>query len=181
MKPTDNLLVLFEETGGDPTKISLELHYTKTVCSQVSENDYPPLLAWSDQNILNGEVSVSSIPPQVYLHCDDGFVISSITFASYGTPSGSCQKFSQGRCHAANSLSLVTEVSLKAFGTSFSIFIYKLILICLPPFWQACLGKNDCTVIVSNSVFGDPCRGVLKNLAIQAECSSMVNGNSFFS
>lgn len=123
LKSTDNLLVLFEETGGDPTKISLELHYTQTVCSQVSENDYPPLSAWSDRNILNEEVSVSSIPPQAYLHCDDGHVISSITFASYGTPSGSCQQFSQGRCHAANSPSLVTEVSAKAFGTGFYIYI----------------------------------------------------------
>ncbi|KAJ3701565.1 hypothetical protein LUZ61_005270 [Rhynchospora tenuis] len=152
LKSSDNLLVLFEETGGDPTKISLKLHYTKTVCSQVSENDYPPLSAWSDQNILNGEVSVSSIPPQVYLHCDDGHAISSITFASYGTPSGSCQNFSQGRCHAANSLSIVTE---------------------------ACLGENNCRVTVSNSVFGDPCRGILKNLAIQVECSSMINDKLF--
>jgi hypothetical protein len=142
LKPTDNLIVLFEETGGDPTKISLELHYTRTVCSQVSENDYPPLLAWSDQDILNKEVSVSSIPPQGYLHCDDGHVISSITFASYGTPSGSCQKFSQGKCHAANSLSLVTEVSVKTFGIGFCIHIYKLILICLPLTFLAGLSRK---------------------------------------
>lgn len=37
------------------------------------------------------------------------------------------------------------------------------------------MGKNNCTVVVSNSMFGDPCRGVLKNLAIQAECVLMVD------
>lgn len=135
--------MLFEEDGGDPTQISLELHYTKTVCSQVSENDYPPLSAWSDRNILNEEVSVSSIPPQAYLHCDDGHVISSITFASYGTPSGSCQQFSQGRCHAENSPSLVTEVSAKAFSTGFYIYIYKLVLIHCLLFLAGMCGKKQ--------------------------------------
>ncbi|KAJ3671896.1 hypothetical protein LUZ60_007975 [Juncus effusus] len=152
LKETDNLLVLFEETGGDPTKISLHLHFTKTICSQVTENDYPPLSAWSKSTEVG--LTLTSVAPQVYLHCDDGHVISNVVFASYGTPKGSCEKFLVGKCHAESSVELVTEV---------------------------CLGKNNCTVSVTNSVFGDPCRGKLKKLAIQAECSSIVDSSKITS
>jgi hypothetical protein len=34
------------------------------------------------------------------------------------------------------------------------------------------VGNNKCAISVSNDVFGDPCRGVLKDLVVEAECSS---------
>lgn len=48
------------------------------------------------------------------------------------------------------------------------------------PFWcqlkllfQACQGRNNCSIGVSNKVFGgDPCRGVVKTLAVEAKCMS---------
>jgi len=33
-----------------------------------------------------------------------------------------------------------------------------------------CLGKTTCTIDVSNSVFGDPCWGIVKNLTVQWRC-----------
>jgi hypothetical protein len=108
---SDNLLVLFEETGGDPSKISLEVHYTKAICSRISENYYPPLSAWS--HLTSGHVSVDTVAPELHLQCDDGHVISQIKFASYGTPSGDCQNFSKGKCHSSSTLDLVSEVSLQ--------------------------------------------------------------------
>ncbi|TVU50514.1 hypothetical protein EJB05_01887 [Eragrostis curvula] len=142
LQESDNLLVLFEETGGDPYQISLEVHYTKTVCSRISENYYPPLSAWT--RLANGRASVNEVAPELHLQCDDGHVISKITFASYGTPSGGCQNFSVGNCHASSTLDLVTE---------------------------ACVGKDKCAISVTNDVFGDPCPRVVKDLAVQAECS----------
>uniref|UniRef100_A0A0E0MLX9 Beta-galactosidase n=1 Tax=Oryza punctata TaxID=4537 RepID=A0A0E0MLX9_ORYPU len=142
LKESDNLLVLFEETGGDPSLISLEAHYAKTVCSRISENYYPPLSAWS--HLSSGRASVNAATPELHLQCDDGHVISEITFASYGTPSGGCLNFSKGNCHASSTLDLVTE---------------------------ACVGNTKCAISVSNDVFGDPCRGVLKDLAVEAKCS----------
>lgn len=109
LQESDNLLVLFEEIGGNPSQISLEVHYTKTICSRISENYYPPLSAWSRH--ANGLVSVNTVAPELHLQCDDGHVISKITFASYGTPSGGCENFSKGKCHASSTLDLVTEVS----------------------------------------------------------------------
>lgn len=82
----------------------------------------------------------------MHLQCDDGHTISSIEFASYGTPQGSCQMFSQGQCHAPNSLALVSK---------------------------ACQGKGSCVIRILNSAFGgDPCRGIVKTLAVEAKCAS---------
>ncbi|KAG6597280.1 Beta-galactosidase 9, partial [Cucurbita argyrosperma subsp. sororia] len=146
VKGINNLLVLFEETGGNPLEIVVKLYSTGVVCGQVSESNYPPLRKLSADYTSDGEILSSGTNPEMFLHCDDGHVISSIEFASYGTPQGSCKEFSRGRCHSTNSLSVVS---------------------------QACLGKNSCTVEVSNSAFGgDPCRSIVKTLAVEARCSS---------
>ena len=68
-----------------------------------------------------------------------GKVISQITFASYGTPSGSQGNYVIGSCHASNSKLMVE---------------------------QALLGLSTATIAASNGVFGDPCGGVVKRLFI---------------
>ncbi|KAI3925998.1 hypothetical protein MKW98_028134 [Papaver atlanticum] len=145
LKTSNNLLVLFEETGGNPLEISIKLHRTTTLCSQVSESHHPPLSTSHPQ----GKRSIHLKAPEMHLKCDNNHIISDIIFASYGTPRGSCQKFSQGHCHAHNSFAVVSE---------------------------ACQGKNSCTISVSNSAFGsDPCRGVTKALAVEARCVASPN------
>ncbi|MCD7464552.1 Beta-galactosidase 9 [Datura stramonium] len=143
LKTSDNVLVIFEETDRTPFEISISTRSTETICAQVSEKHYPPLHMWSHSE-LDGKLSLTDKTPEMHLQCDEGHTISSIEFASYGNPNGSCQKFSQGKCHAANSLSVVS---------------------------QACKGRNSCTIGISNGVFGDPCRHVVKSLAVQAKCS----------
>ena len=71
-----------------------------------------------------------------------GATFVSVSFSSYGTPSGSDGNFSIGTCHADNSQS-VAESAL--IGNSGSI-----------------------TINASNGTFGDPCVGVLKKLSISA-------------
>ncbi|KAK9081250.1 hypothetical protein Syun_030613 [Stephania yunnanensis] len=114
LKSSDNLLVIFEETGGNPLGISVNLHYTRTICGSVSESDYPPLHRWTRQSSIHGRTSVSNTTPEMQLQCDDGHVISDIVFASYGTPLGSCQHFSTGQCHADSSLSVVSNVPFES-------------------------------------------------------------------
>ncbi|KAH7835225.1 hypothetical protein Vadar_024108 [Vaccinium darrowii] len=144
LQASNNSLALFEETGGNPLEISIKSHSTKVVCAQVSESHYPPLQMWSHPDFLNGKISVNEMIAKMHLQCDDGHKISSIQFASYGTPRGSCQKFSKGNCHSPNSLSVVSE---------------------------ACVGRNSCSVGISNTVFGDdPCHGTVKTLAVEARC-----------
>ncbi|XP_038989755.1 beta-galactosidase 15 isoform X2 [Phoenix dactylifera] len=148
LQPSNNLLVIFEETGGNPLNISLSVHSTKTICGKVSETHYPPLSTWYHPDFINGKISINEVAPQMHLQCDDGHMISAVKFASYGTPHGSCQNYSLGKCHASTSLSLVMK---------------------------ACQGKNNCTINVSNTIFGDPCRRTVKTLAVEAECASVTD------
>lgn len=173
LQPSNNLLVLFEETSGNPLKISLKVHSTKTVCAVVSEDYYPPLSAWSTRDLASGKLSVNKIAPEVHLRCDDGQKISAITFASYGNPSGSCGDFSTGKCHALSSMSVVSTVLTNIWFLF--LWFYGIVMGYLTEtleiFLQACIGQNRCSISVSNKVFGDPCRRTLKSLAVQAECS----------
>ncbi len=81
----------------------------------------------------------------VTLTAPSGFVINSITFASYGTPNGTCGGFTLGGCHASNSASIVEA---------------------------AFLGQNSASINATNAVFGDPCGGTVKRLYIQATYAS---------
>jgi hypothetical protein len=81
------------------------------------------------------------------LACPSGKVISSIVFASYGSPTGTCGAFKASSCNAATSMSVVQS---------------------------ACLGKASCSVAASNGTFGDPCSGVDKTIAVDVICSSSV-------
>ena len=76
-----------------------------------------------------------------------GGVIRTITFASYGAPSGSCGNWTS-TCAAKSSMDVVRA---------------------------ACLGKPSCVVNATNAVFGgaDPCPGVAKRLVIEATCSGI--------
>ncbi|KAL6343138.1 hypothetical protein AAG906_019681 [Vitis piasezkii] len=144
LQASNNLLVLFEETGGKPFEISVKSRSTQTICAEVSESHYPSLQNWSPSDFID-QNSKNKMTPEMHLQCDDGHTISSIEFASYGTPQGSCQMFSQGQCHAPNSLALVSK---------------------------ACQGKGSCVIRILNSAFGgDPCRGIVKTLAVEAKCA----------
>ena len=39
-------------------------------------------------------------------------------------------------------------------------------------FYAKCTGKNMCSAIASNSVFGDPCVGTFKYLDVQYQCGN---------
>jgi len=80
------------------------------------------------------------------LSCPDGQTIARIDFASYGLPTGSCDSdFAiDPNCHS---------ISTKEKATA------------------DCLNKSSCTVTASNGVFGDPCPGKFKRMAILYTCS----------
>jgi hypothetical protein len=78
------------------------------------------------------------------LSCPNGQSINAIKFASYGTPTGSCPNFAASSCHASSSKGKVEA---------------------------ACLNKQSCSVGANNGVFGDPCVGTYKKLAVTYSCS----------
>ncbi|KAH9616803.1 hypothetical protein KSS87_021145 [Heliosperma pusillum] len=153
LKESNNLLVIFEEIRGNPFEISITSHTTHTICAEVSESHYPPLSKWLTSDSIDGKIFIDDTTPEMYLNCEPGYAIST-TFASYGIPHGSCQRYSTGSCHSSNSFNVVSEL---------------------------CEGKQECTIGVSNAIFGgDPCRGVVKTLAVEAKClSSKVTKSSF--
>ena len=74
-----------------------------------------------------------------------GGVILGVSFASYGTPNGSCASgFAASSCTSPMSVAVVTA---------------------------ACVGRQSCTVSAKNSNFGsDPCSGTIKSLAANVSC-----------
>ncbi|CDO97918.1 unnamed protein product [Coffea canephora] len=139
--PTGNLLVVFEEWGGNPYGISLVKREVSSVCADIYEWQ-PTLVNWQLQS--SGKVS-KPLRPKAHLSCAPGQRISSIKFASFGTPEGTCGNFRQGGCHAFH--------SYDAFETY-------------------CIGQQTCSVTVAPALFGgDPCPNVMKKLSVEAVCS----------
>lgn len=98
LKPSGNLLAVFEEWGGDPTGISFVKRTTASVCADIFEGQ-PALKNW--QAIASGKVI--SPQPKAHLWCPPGQKISQIKFASFGMPQGTCGSFREGSCHAHKS------------------------------------------------------------------------------
>lgn len=141
LKSSGNTLVLFEEIGGDPTKIAfVTKQIGSLLCSHVTDSHPLPVDMW------RSDLKIQRKPgPVLSLECPiPNQVISSIKFASFGTPLGTCGSFSRGRCSSARSLSIVQ---------------------------QACVGAKSCSIGVSVNTFGDPCKGVMKSLAVEASCT----------
>ena len=88
------------------------------------------------------------------ISCPDGGSISSVVFASYGTPTSrptgtktstcTTKKYTTSACHASKSKK---EMEM------------------------ACVGKKRCTLSAVNKIFGDPCRGTYKWLQVQYKCA----------
>ncbi|XP_042036628.1 beta-galactosidase 1-like [Salvia splendens] len=135
LRPTGNLLFVFEEWGGNPSGITLTKREVASVCSDIYE--------WQP-TLVNYQLQASGKVDK-HLSCDAGQKISSIKFASFGTPQGSCGNFRQGSCHAFHSYDV---------------------------FEKYCIGQTFCTVPVTPQIFGgDPCPSVMKKLCVEIVCS----------
>jgi hypothetical protein len=108
LKPTGNLLVVFEELGGDPNGIFLVRRDIDSVCADIYEWQ-PNLISYQMQT--SGKAN-KPVRPKVHLSCGPGQKISSIKFASFGTPVGSCGNFHEGSCHAHKSYNALEKVLL---------------------------------------------------------------------
>jgi len=76
-----------------------------------------------------------------------GKVFTSVDFASYGTPSGTCGNFTLGSCNASTTMSVIEPL----VG-----------------------GQNSVTLTQDYQLFGDPCFGVSKRLYVQARYTDFV-------
>ncbi|XXQ39584.1 SUEL-type lectin domain-containing protein [Plasmodiophora brassicae] len=81
----------------------------------------------------------------VSLQCPNGTAITSILFASYGTPEGWFPDFTIGDHHSPNSTAIVQG---------------------------ACFGLSSCQVVADSSLFGDPFPDNVKRLSVSALCTN---------
>ncbi|XP_059656325.1 beta-galactosidase 10 [Cornus florida] len=132
-KPSGNILVIFEEIGGDPTQIRFSRRKIKGVCALVSE-DHP---SFELEPRLEDKATVT-------LKCPRNSRISSVKFASFGTPTGMCGSYTKGDCHDPDSTSVVEKV---------------------------CLNKKECAVELTEQNFNKgSCSSTEKKLAVEVVC-----------
>jgi hypothetical protein len=98
----------------------------------------PFVFTSSSTGTLCGETNESG---NITLTAPVGAVFTSIPFASYGTPNGTCGNYSIGSCHASNSTSIVSA---------------------------AAIGQNNFSISANNATFGDPCAFTSKRMYIEA-------------
>uniref|UniRef100_A0A7N0U519 Beta-galactosidase n=1 Tax=Kalanchoe fedtschenkoi TaxID=63787 RepID=A0A7N0U519_KALFE len=145
LKPKNNLLVIFEEEGGNPAEIDIMTVNRNTICSFISEVNPPHVKSWARRNSHIKPV-VEEASARSHLRCPEGKVVVRVDFASFGNPSGVCGKYKMGNCNAPVSRELVEK---------------------------RCLGKPNCSVGVNRANFikgRDACAQITKTLAIQVRC-----------
>ncbi|PPR86719.1 hypothetical protein GOBAR_AA33971 [Gossypium barbadense] len=117
LKPSGNILVLFEEMGGDPTQLAFATRKMGSLCSHVSDSHPLPMDMWG----LDSKTRRAS-NPTLSLSCPSpNQVISAIKFASFGTPLGTCGSFSHGRCSSAKAHSIVQKVCVGSTSCSIDV------------------------------------------------------------
>ncbi|KAK4269257.1 hypothetical protein QN277_022441 [Acacia crassicarpa] len=141
LKPTGNLLVVFEEMGGDPNGLFLVRRDIDRACADIYE--WQPNLR-SYQMESSGKSS-KPVRPKAHLSCGPGQKISAIKFASFGTPLGSCGNFHEGSCHAHKSYDAFQKNCVGQNSCS--------------------------VAVLPENFGGDPCPNVMKKLSVEAICT----------
>ncbi|KAJ4970437.1 hypothetical protein NE237_003536 [Protea cynaroides] len=130
VKPSGNILVIFEEMGGDPTNLSFVTRQTESLCSHVSESHPPPVDTWGLVQTTGKKSG-----PMLQLECPfPGQVISSIKFANFGTSYGICGSFKRGRCTSAKAVAIVQEACIGSKSCSLGVSI--------DTFGDPCVGRT---------------------------------------
>ncbi|XP_010530895.1 PREDICTED: beta-galactosidase 11-like [Tarenaya hassleriana] len=149
LKPTQNLLVIFEEEPGvKPESIDFVIVNRDTVCSYIAEDYAPSVRHWARK-----KDEIQAITKGVHLtaslKCSGAKKIVAVEFASFGNPTGTCGNFTLGTCNAPVSKQVIEK---------------------------ACLGKAECVIPVNKGTFQqdkkDPCPKTVKTLAVQVKCRS---------
>eukprot|EP01018_Ginkgo_biloba_P015201 Gb_00911 [translate_table: standard] len=122
LRSTGNVLVLFEELGGNPSQITLLTRSIEAVCAKVLESYPSPVDSW-ESNMKN---TAKPGKPELRLNCAQGQLISSIKFAGFGTPEGQCGSFQHGECKAEETLQIVQKACIGRQSCSVSVSVDKL-------------------------------------------------------
>jgi pectate lyase len=135
---SSNYSLRFKPTSALSAGVSYTVTLAQTL-TDVAGNAF----AGASWSFTTGVCATAGEKSNLTLSCPSGQVINDISFASYGTPEGSCGSFSKGSCDASSSLTVVADT---------------------------CKGLDSCTLKADNATFGDPCSGTAKHLSAQVSC-----------
>lgn len=107
-KPSGNVLIVFEETGGDPSQVRFSIRKVSGACGHLSKDHS----FFDVENLQGSEILNDKNRATLRLKCPTNSNISAVKFASFGNPTGTCGSYMQGNCHDPNSASLVEKVCL---------------------------------------------------------------------
>lgn len=146
LKPTKNLIVIFEEEKGVPKDIEILVVDRDTICSYVTEY-HPPSVRLFESKGGNLRAKVNDLKPKAELTCPNQLQIVAVEFASFGDPFGACGNYMVGNCTSPVSKEVVE---------------------------QFCLGKPSCKIPLDTVQFdnkNDACPDKKKALAVQVKCA----------
>ncbi|WP_034888919.1 HYR domain-containing protein [Gillisia sp. Hel_I_29] len=136
--------------------ITVELDETGSVTiepSQIDDNSTDNCsissLNFGGDNSLYAEVNEGQ---DLFITLPQDKVVTSVEFASYGTPTGTAGNYEIGTCNATNSKSILEGYAL---------------------------GKNSFTIPATNAVFGDPCSGTYKRLYVIVSYENLESTQTF--
>jgi hypothetical protein len=110
--------------------------------------DYSHSHMWMRHRRVDTRCAIAPENTFALLACPFGTVISDVTFASFGTPSGECDNFALGACHDNQTMNVIADI---------------------------CLGENKCKLSASTDVFEDACPFSVKSLHVQVSCTGNLN------
>ncbi|KAL8540083.1 hypothetical protein ACS0TY_001608 [Phlomoides rotata] len=146
LKAKGNLLVVFEETGGNPDKIEILKVNRDTICSVITEFHPPNVGTWERRD-SQFRAMVDPVKA-AQLSCPTNKIITKIEFVSFGENEGACGAFLPGKCDSSKAHKVVQEL---------------------------CLGKKECTIPFQRQLLvdagQDSCPDIAKTLAVQVGCT----------
>jgi hypothetical protein len=125
---------------------------TNTLRVNFGSGDYSFMLTGVEGTHVCGQGAENAT---ITLTCPTNTAVSRVNFASFGNATATCAStvFTRGVCHAGSS-KIVVE--------------------------RACLGKSSCQVLVSDTVFGDPCYNTVKPVCLLVGWVFFFNGDRYF-
>lgn len=188
LKAKDNMLVVLEETGGNPETIEILEVNRDTICSVITEYHPPNVKTWERKD--DKFRAIFDPVKAAHLSCPDDKIIGKVEFVSFGENEGACGYFLPGKCDSSKTHQVVQDVkkTIKlrlfmffSFVHACNVYTDDVINMCIF-FKQICLGKKDCTIPFERDLLldggKDSCPDVAKTLAIQVACTHNIATNA---
>jgi len=102
-------MVVFEEHGGDPDGIVMEVVSRDNICAFVSPFNQGDVKTWKSEDGVTQKFH--DLKPEATLQCEGRKVMQTISFADFGNPDGVCGDYMPGNCSNPLTKQIVEKVN----------------------------------------------------------------------